>query len=239
MNAKCQRLIAVSALTIIMSLGANTHSYATDGASYLFEGRKTVPDIAIKYNIFSATFERAAPSMITADLGKGIEYDIIGADGVTRKGDIDVSKVPFWIYSQHSETSVNGCKYVLIDGLTPPAYKPVNPIEVVKVVENQANAAVLRDCGGGYSLVSREVYGSVFDPSFVSPYLLGGDRKISSGVVDGLARDLVSRLLIAFGGRAGVQNKISAAKKELGATEFSESIPALLRPAFEAAGIQL
>jgi hypothetical protein len=98
------------------------------------------------------------------------------------------------------------CRYALIDGLTPNQYEPQPEVGRISVHQQGDSAAVLRNCGRGFEVVSREAYGSIFDEPFESAHLRGkGGPPVGADVAEGLARDYVRRLITAFGGKSALR----------------------------------
>jgi hypothetical protein len=149
--------------------------------------------------------------MVEAVVGKDNDYGFVGKDGREFSAPLDLKTLPFWVYAEYVDRATQGrCRYVLIDGLLPDADKPLAAGGDIDVGIAQQVPAVLRDCGQGFEIVSREVYDSLFDASFESAYLKGKGRPpVGAGVAQGLARDYVRRLVVAFGGRDALKRQFA------------------------------
>ena len=99
----------------------------------------------------------------------------------------------------------------------PDRYKPLPEVGDVPVGQDPADWVVVRNCGHGFELVSREGYdGGMFDGSGAFLSYLKGPLPIGDidEVRKGLMRDYVQRLLRAFGGKAALQNKLDEGFKQ-------------------------
>ena len=205
---------------------------------YIVGHSKRLPDIPFGYDPEVVRFQKAPASMISVDLGTGNSWGARESKGKLRRKPLDLSSLPFWIYAKYEDAGAVGtCSYTLIDGLVPPLYKDLPEKGDILLVENEANAAVVRDCGRGLELVSREAYDSIFDDQFRSAYLRSPqmDQTPTSVVASELARDYAARLLSAFGGRVQLQKKVD----EAGGRKAMNVIPRSLASALIAAGVRV
>ena len=218
--------------------GAQTLESRTSPVSYIFGDFKNLPDIPASYDPKLVQFPKATVAMIAADIGKGNSWSVYGSNGRTHLEALNLATIPFWIYAEYRDIKPKlTCQYVLIDGLVPASYKSIPEAGKIAVGEDEANAAVLKDCGKGFELVSREVYGSIFDAPFRSAYLTGEKRVVGAEIAKGLAHDYVEKLLNAFGGRAQLQKKLNEADKRPNPTQSFSDVPKLLKSELVAAGI--
>ncbi|HEY2071775.1 MAG TPA: hypothetical protein VGG48_19600 [Rhizomicrobium sp.] len=235
MRAYAHRLFAGLFLCCLFAASAN----AEDFGRYVIGNDKTLPDLPLSYDPTLVHFQRAPAAMVETDFEDGADWGFVDASGKAFIRPLDLTEVPFWIYATYESRDSHGtCRYALIDGLVPSLYKNIPAEGKVSVVESDANAAVVRDCGnGGFELVSRESYDSALYYPYKSAYLahLGGPQISDDTVAKGLARDYVERLLDAFGGPAPLQKKLDEAATRTG----SETIAPVLYRALIAAGLRV
>jgi hypothetical protein len=237
-----QRFSVLFLCALLAALGTSVVAGVNSSPTtrYVFVGAKALPDIPLSYDPKDIHFQRPSIPMVAADLGEGNSYSRYGSNGKLYAGSLNLNTIPFWVYAQYLDAKPSTkCQYVLMDGLTPRSYEPIPKSGNVMVVENEANAAVLRNCGAGFEVVSRESYGSIFDAPFRSAYLAAGNNQVIGDEIPmGLARDYVNRLLGAFGGRVALQKRLDEAGKQNSGTQTFDDIPKLLRAELVRAGIR-
>jgi hypothetical protein len=189
-----------------------------NGQAHYAYGQTRLPDLPFSYDPKAVSFDRASVPMIEAVVGPGT-WGFLGSDGKEYERPLNLATVPFWQYASYVDTaSKNRCRYNLIDGFLPAPYDKIPLAEAIKGVEEEASTAVIRNCGRGFEVVSREVYGSVFDNDydFMSPYLAEYNltsEPVGKAVPDGLAKDYVTRLIHAFGSRQTLQSQLNRVGK--------------------------
>lgn len=177
-----------------------------NAATYDYGSTKAAPYLPFSYNPRKVRVQRASISMIAADFVDAGNYSFYGPNGELHAKPLDLNGLPFWIYAEYLD-SESKCQYDFIEGLRPPPHKQLPEVGSIFVREDPAASAVVRNCGRGFELVSREGYVSIYDSQFHSPYL-AGNPSIGGEVKKGLIRDYVNRLLTAFGGKVVLQNKL-------------------------------
>jgi hypothetical protein len=206
-------ICACAAATILLTGAARPEETAYSGR-YRFAAVKSVPDLPLSYDLRVAEFRRAFPRasvpIIEAEMGKGNHYGFIRKDGTKFSAALDVATMPEWVYAEYVDNGTHyRCRYVLIDGLRPDAYKPLPAVGDIDVVPNEVDSAVLRNCGSGFEIVSQENFSSIFAKSFESASLKGkGGPPVGGHVPKGLAHDYVQRLIVAFGGKDALKRKL-------------------------------
>jgi hypothetical protein len=198
----------------ILLMGAASPEDTTQSGQYRFAVVKSVPDLPLSYDLRLADFQRAFPRasapIIEAEMGKGNNYGFVRKDGSKFSAPLDVATIPEWVYAEYLDNTPDyRCRYVLIDGLRPDAYKPLPAVGDIEVVPDEVEPAVLRNCGSGFEIVSRENFSSIFAMSFESESLT--DRAgplVGDNVPKGLAHDYVQRLIVAFGGKDALKRKL-------------------------------
>jgi hypothetical protein len=201
-------------IAAILMMGAASPEDAAKSGQYRFAAVKSVPDIPLSYDLRTAEFRRAFPrasiAMIEAEIGKGNSYGFIRKDGSRFSAPLDVATVPEWVYAEYLDSGPDyRCRYALIDGLRPDAYKPLPAVGDIEVVPDEVDPAVVRNCGSGFEIVSQENFRSIFAKSFESASLKGkAGPPVGGDVPKGLAHDYVQRLIVAFGGKDAFGRKI-------------------------------
>lgn len=230
--------IGVFGALAILSAGAASADQTMTRGRYRFDAVQGLPDLPIRRDVRAVQFPYASRAMIETAVGKDNGYGVVDADGHAFGKPLDFSTLPYWIYADYRDRAPpGGCRYVLVDGLLPDADKRLPAAGDVEVSDAEQATAVLRDCGRGFEVVSREVYDSFFGEPFKSAYLKGaGEPPIEGGAVRGLARDYVDRLIRAFGGKDALRRTLQEAQSRQAGHPFLVGMP-VLKAAFEDRGV--
>ena len=147
---------AVCGVVALLSAAARSEERGTSGR-FSFDPVQHVPDLWLTYDIRVVQFQRATVPMVEAVVGKGNDYGFVGKDGREFSAPLDLKTLPFWVYAEYVDRAAPGrCRYVLVDGLLPDAYKPLPASGDIDVGVAEIVPAVLRDCGQGFEVVAQE-----------------------------------------------------------------------------------